>query len=216
MGGGAGLPERRRSRECVLWESPGTCGGDLRGDIAGMGWGPGFQGSPPARPLRTLHGAGGGDSAGGSAVPEGTPPFRGSGDTSVLQVPLRHAVPKAPQCHPHFCGLQTRTAPPIPIPAAALPPPCSCLFQFSSPRTAPQSLTINKWTWPEAWATIWTLRLPRPLLPAGPGTASRRRCQHPSPGIPERCQIAAVPVPAPGERAEAAAHKEGFIARPGT
>lgn len=53
-----------------------------------------------------------------------------------------------------------------------------------------------------------------PLLPGGPGTA--RRWQHPPAASPERCQSTAEPLPAPGESAQAAAHKEGFITRPGT
>lgn len=93
------------------------------------------------------------------------------------------------------------------------------LIRFPSPQTAPHSLTINKWTWPEASAAVCMLNLLLPL-PASriPGTREPcRRCQHPAFGAPpESCQIAAALVPIHGERGEGAAHKERFIARPGT
>lgn len=81
---------------------------------------------------------------------------------------------------------ETRTV--SPHPHSHLPFPRSCLIQFASPETAPHSLTINKWSWPEAWVTICMLNL-LPPLPASwaPGTREpRRRCQHPAFGALRR------------------------------
>lgn len=72
-------------------------------------------------------------------------------------------------------------------PAPALPFPQSCLIQFAAPQTASHSLTINKWTWPEAPGTIcminllpWCARQPRaPASREGPASS-------PAVGTPRR------------------------------
>lgn len=143
-----------------------------------------------------------GCSVGGSAVPERTPPpppraCMGPNVCScLLRVLCCHAVPKHPPHHPqhpHFARLEgnQRIRDPQGSSPSPLPPslsPGSCLIQFASPQTAPHSLTINKWTWLEAWATICMLNL-LPPLPASraPGTREpRRRCQHPALRAPRR------------------------------